>query len=118
MKLNHWQLQVVIYDGRTDLKSILLTTEREILPLVQAELQNVIYSVSTFAKASCISASISWNPQTGESQNPSFALGFNSDTPQLNSAKVCNIMNIFPSYLINVYICALVKVGLGILGKT
>lgn len=62
MKLNHWQLQ--------------------------AELQNVIDSVSTFAKASCISASISWNPQTGESQNPSFALGFNSDTPQLNSAKV------------------------------
>lgn len=97
-------------------QSILLTAETEILPLVQAELQNVIDSVSTFAKASCISASISWNPQKGESQNPSFAIGFNSDTPQLNSAKVCII--IWPSYLIIVYIGALVRVGLDILGKT
>jgi hypothetical protein len=54
----------------------------------QAEIQNVIDSVSTFGKASCFSASISWNPQQNESQEPSFVLGFNSDTPQLNSSKV------------------------------
>ncbi|KAL0015971.1 hypothetical protein SO802_003040 [Lithocarpus litseifolius] len=55
---------------------------------LQAEFQNVIESVSTFGKASCISASISWNPHRGESQDSSFVLGFNSDTPQLNSSKV------------------------------
>lgn len=55
---------------------------------LQAEIQNVIDSVSTFGKASCFSASISWNPQRNESQEPSFVLGFNSDTPQLNSSKV------------------------------
>lgn len=55
---------------------------------LQAEIQNVIGSVSTFGKASCFSASISWNPQRNESQEPSFVLGFNSDTPQLNSSKV------------------------------
>ena len=38
----------------------------------QAEFQNVIESVSTFGKASCISASISWNPHRGESQDSSF----------------------------------------------
>lgn len=54
----------------------------------QAEFQNVIESVSTFGKASCISASISWNPHRGESQDSSFILGYNSDTPQLNSSKV------------------------------
>ncbi|XP_059442957.1 protein SEH1 [Corylus avellana] len=55
---------------------------------LQAEFQNVIESVSTFSKALCLSASISWNPQRGESQESSFVLGFNSDTPQLNSSKV------------------------------
>ncbi|BFG31910.1 hypothetical protein CerSpe_181840 [Prunus speciosa] len=55
---------------------------------LQAEFQNVIDSVSTFGKAKCLSASISWNPQRGESQESSFVLGFNSDTPQLNSSKV------------------------------
>ncbi|KAB1215468.1 Nucleoporin SEH1 [Morella rubra] len=55
---------------------------------LQAEFQNVSESVSTFSKALCLSASISWNPQRGESQGSSFVLGFNSDTPQLNSSKV------------------------------
>ncbi|XP_021754326.1 protein SEH1-like [Chenopodium quinoa] len=55
---------------------------------LQAEFQNVIDSVSKFAKASCLSASISWIPQKGESQQLSFVLGFNSDIPQLNSSKV------------------------------
>ncbi|KAJ4838002.1 epoxide hydrolase, soluble (sEH) [Turnera subulata] len=55
---------------------------------LQAEFQNVIDSVTTFGRAVCSSASISWNPQRSESQESSFVLGFNSDTPQLNSSKV------------------------------
>ncbi|GAV65791.1 WD40 domain-containing protein [Cephalotus follicularis] len=55
---------------------------------LQAEFQNVIDSVSTSGKASCLSASISWNPQRGESQESSFVLGFNSDIQNLNSSKV------------------------------
>lgn len=55
---------------------------------LQAEFQNVIDSVSKFAKVSCLSASISWIPLKGETQQLSFVLGFNSDTPQLNSSKV------------------------------
>ncbi|KAF8379668.1 hypothetical protein HHK36_029112 [Tetracentron sinense] len=53
-----------------------------------AEFQNVIDSVSVFRKPSCLSASISWNPQRGESQQSSFVLGFNSDLLQFNSSKV------------------------------
>ncbi|CAN6585917.1 unnamed protein product [Malus baccata var. baccata] len=55
---------------------------------LQAEFQNVIDSVSTVGPAMCLSASISWNPRRGESQESSFVLGFSSNTPQLNSAKV------------------------------
>ncbi|KAF5734771.1 hydroquinone glucosyltransferase [Tripterygium wilfordii] len=55
---------------------------------LQAELQNVIDSVSMFGKASCLSASISWNPRIDESQELSFVVGFNSDNQQLNSSKV------------------------------
>ncbi|WCJ26477.1 Protein SEH1 [Euphorbia peplus] len=56
---------------------------------LQAEFQNVIDSVSTFGKANCFSASISWNPaQRENNQDSSFVLGLNSDTPQLNSSKV------------------------------
>ncbi|XP_059643233.1 protein SEH1 [Cornus florida] len=55
---------------------------------LQAEFQNSIDSVSKFGKASCLSASISWNPVRGENQQSSFALGFNSDMPELNSSKV------------------------------
>ncbi|XP_057968865.1 protein SEH1 [Malania oleifera] len=55
---------------------------------LQAEFQNVIDSVSTFGKASCSSASISWNPQRAERRQSSFVLGFNSNIHQFNSSKV------------------------------
>ncbi|KAF7827744.1 protein SEH1 [Senna tora] len=55
---------------------------------LQAEFQNVIDSVSTFGKAACFSASISWNPQKGGSQDSSFIIGYNSNTSELNSSKV------------------------------
>ncbi|XP_014520091.1 protein SEH1 [Vigna radiata var. radiata] len=55
---------------------------------LQAEFQNVIESVSAFGKASCLSASISWNLQKGGSQESSFLVGFNSNTSELNSSKV------------------------------
>ncbi|KAL2347972.1 hypothetical protein Fmac_001972 [Flemingia macrophylla] len=55
---------------------------------LQAEFQNVIESVSEFGKASCLSAAISWNPQNGRSQESCFLIGFNSNTPELNSSKV------------------------------
>ncbi|CAL5385599.1 unnamed protein product [Camellia sinensis] len=54
---------------------------------LQAEFHNVIDSVSKFGKAACLSASISWTPQRGESQQLSFVLGFNLNVMQLNSAK-------------------------------
>ncbi|CAI0441221.1 unnamed protein product [Linum tenue] len=54
----------------------------------KAEFQNLTDSVAKLAKASCFSASVSWNPQRGDGQEMSFVLGFNSDTPQLNSSKV------------------------------
>lgn len=55
---------------------------------LQAEFQNVIDSVPTLGKPSCASASISWNPQRGETNQSSFVLGFNSELPQFNSSKV------------------------------
>ncbi|GMP48157.1 hypothetical protein CsSME_00015609 [Camellia sinensis var. sinensis] len=58
---------------------------------LQAEFHNVIDSVSKFGKAACLSASISWTPQRGESQELSFVLGFNLNVMQLNSAKVPQI---------------------------
>nr|ACU17828.1 unknown [Glycine max] len=61
---------------------------------LQAEFQNVIESVSSFGKASCLSASISWNPQKGGSQESSFLVGFNSNTPELNSSKFGNLIRL------------------------
>ncbi|KAL8238849.1 hypothetical protein R6Q59_015416 [Mikania micrantha] len=55
---------------------------------LQAEFQNVTDSLTKFGKVSCSLASISWNPQRSENHPASFVLGFNSDTPQLNSPKV------------------------------
>lgn len=55
---------------------------------LQAEFQNVIESVSSFGKALCLSASITLNPQKGGSQESCFLVGFNSNTPELNSSKV------------------------------
>ncbi|XP_074372333.1 protein SEH1-like isoform X2 [Apium graveolens] len=54
---------------------------------LQAEFQNVIDSVTKFGKVVSLSASISWNPQRGDQQS-SFAIGFNSDIPLLNSTKI------------------------------
>ncbi|KAJ7945025.1 protein SEH1 [Quillaja saponaria] len=54
---------------------------------LQAEYQNVTESVPSFGKALCFSASISWNPQQGESQDSSIVVGFNSNTSELNSSK-------------------------------
>ncbi|KAK1322492.1 hypothetical protein QJS10_CPA03g00206 [Acorus calamus] len=53
---------------------------------LQAEFQNVIDSVSRFGNPTCLSASIAWNPHRGDEQQ--FILGFNSDLPQFNSAKI------------------------------
>ncbi|KAK1276424.1 hypothetical protein QJS04_geneDACA011094 [Acorus gramineus] len=53
---------------------------------LQAEFQNVIDSVSRFGNPTCLSASIAWNPRRGDDQQ--FVLGFNSDLPQFNSAKI------------------------------
>jgi nucleoporin SEH1 len=44
--------------------------------------------VSSFGKALSLSASISLNPQKAGSQESSFLVGFNSNTPELNSSKV------------------------------
>lgn len=44
--------------------------------------------VSKFGSVSCSSASISWNPLQTEVRQSSFVLGFSSNTPALNSAKV------------------------------
>ncbi|KAJ8768506.1 hypothetical protein K2173_022600 [Erythroxylum novogranatense] len=79
---------VVAYsDGHVKVYELLDPLELKSWQL-QAEFQNVIDSASTSRRASCFSASISWNPLRSESQEPSFVLGFNSDTPHLNSAKV------------------------------
>ncbi|KAM1209111.1 hypothetical protein ACFX2J_014689 [Malus domestica] len=74
-------------DGRVKVYELLDPLELKNWQL-QAEFQNVIDSVSTVGPAMCVFASISWNPRRGESQESSFVLGFSSNTPQLNSAKV------------------------------
>ncbi|RVW43179.1 Protein SEH1 [Vitis vinifera] len=84
----HFSHQVSAYsDGHVKVYELLDPLELKSWQL-QAEFQNASDSVSTFGKALCLSASVSWNPQRGESQQSSFVLGFHSDTPQLNSAKV------------------------------
>ncbi|KAK6158391.1 hypothetical protein DH2020_005705 [Rehmannia glutinosa] len=74
-------------DGHIKVYELLDTLELEKWQL-QAEFQNVIDLVSKFGNASCLSASISWNPQRSEVQQSSFVLGFSSNTPPLNSPKV------------------------------
>ncbi|KAK6137302.1 hypothetical protein DH2020_028955 [Rehmannia glutinosa] len=74
-------------DGHIKVYELLGTLELEKWQL-QAEFQNVIDLVSKFGNASCLSASISWNPQRSEVQQSSFVLGFSSNTPPLNSPKV------------------------------
>lgn len=74
-------------DGQVKIYELLDTLELEKWQL-QAEFQNVIDLVSKFGNATCLSASISWNPQRSEGHQSSFVLGFSSNTPALNSPKV------------------------------
>ncbi|KAF6160293.1 hypothetical protein GIB67_019062 [Kingdonia uniflora] len=55
-----------------------------LLPLMTTT--NVPTSLS--GKPSCLSESISWNPERGKRQPSSFMLGFNSNMSQFNSSKV------------------------------
>ncbi|KAG5593333.1 hypothetical protein H5410_043847 [Solanum commersonii] len=88
VKFCHKMLEVVAYsDGQVKVFELLDPFELKNWQL-QAEFQNVIESVSKFGNVSCRSASIAWNPLKGEIQQSSFVLGFDSDTPHLNSSKV------------------------------
>lgn len=57
---------------------------------LQSDFLNVIDSVSRFGNSDCLSASIGWKPRDAQPQlsPPSFVLGFNSDSRQLNSSKI------------------------------
>ncbi|KAL8536314.1 hypothetical protein ACS0TY_011802 [Phlomoides rotata] len=74
-------------DGQVKIYELLDTLELEKWQL-QAEFQNVIDLVSKFGNATCVSATISWNPQRSEGRQSSFVLGYSSNTPALNSPKV------------------------------
>ncbi|KAL8134656.1 hypothetical protein AgCh_009619 [Apium graveolens] len=65
----------------------ILSEQQRLICRGKAEFQNVIDSVTKFGKVVSLSASISWNPQRGDQQS-SFAIGFNSDIPLLNSTKI------------------------------
>ncbi|KAL6556434.1 hypothetical protein OROGR_005722 [Orobanche gracilis] len=73
-------------DGQIKIYELLDTLELEKWQL-QAEFQNVIDLATKFGNTSCMSASISWNPQRNEVMQLSFVLGFSSNTPSLNSPK-------------------------------
>ncbi|KAJ0802658.1 putative transcription factor WD40-like family [Helianthus annuus] len=85
--LSSLKLTIAYSNGLVKVYEILDSMELDNWQL-QAEFQNVTDSVTKFGKASCSSASISWNPQRSETRPASFVVGFNSDTPQLNSPKV------------------------------
>ncbi|WVZ69633.1 hypothetical protein U9M48_018393 [Paspalum notatum var. saurae] len=55
---------------------------------LQAEFQNIKDPISRLGKPACTSASIAWNPRRGGRQQASFAIGFNSDSPHINSCKI------------------------------
>lgn len=70
--------------------------------------------MSAFGKALCLSASISWNPQKGESQESSFLIGFNSNISELNSSKVTQVYS-FTCYFIlelSLHLCELTMYSL------
>ncbi|XP_072950134.1 protein SEH1 [Typha angustifolia] len=85
--LTSLKMVVAYSDGHVKVYELLDLLELDKWQL-QAEFHNVIDSVSRFGKPSCLSASIAWNPQRGESQQASFVLGFNSDLPPFNSSKI------------------------------
>ncbi|KAK9275705.1 hypothetical protein L1049_022972 [Liquidambar formosana] len=84
--LSLWEEVVEDYASHMNIYKI--TGSGQLIFSFQAEFQNVIDSLSMFGKETCLSVSISWNQQRGESQPSSFVLGFNSDITQLNSSKV------------------------------
>ncbi|WJX67087.1 epoxide hydrolase, soluble (sEH) [Trifolium repens] len=87
ISLSHLKMVAAYSDGHVRVFELLDPLELSNWQL-QAEFQNVIESVSSFGKALSLSASISLNPQKGGSQESSFLVGFNSNTPELNSSKV------------------------------
>ncbi|KAF8675999.1 hypothetical protein HU200_047502 [Digitaria exilis] len=87
-KIKPWVLKVTLYsDGQVKIYELLDSLELDKWQL-QAEFQNVTDPVSRFGKPACTSASIAWNPRRGGSEQASFAIGFNSDSPHLNSCKI------------------------------
>ncbi|KAH9619170.1 hypothetical protein KSS87_012610 [Heliosperma pusillum] len=84
---NCLKLVIAFSDGYAKVYELLSPLELNTWQL-QAEFQNVIDPVSKFTKVSCSSASVSWIPQRGETQQFSFVLGLNSDIAELNSPKV------------------------------
>lgn len=74
-------------DGQVKVYELLDSFELDKWQL-QAEFQNITDPISRFGKPACTSASIAWNPRRGGSQQASFAIGFNSDSPHFNSCKI------------------------------
>uniref|UniRef100_A0A0D9YBT5 Anaphase-promoting complex subunit 4 WD40 domain-containing protein n=1 Tax=Oryza glumipatula TaxID=40148 RepID=A0A0D9YBT5_9ORYZ len=74
-------------DGQVKVYELLDSLELDKWQL-QAEFQNITDPVSQSGKPACTSASIAWSPRRGESQQASFAIGFNSDSPNFNSCKI------------------------------
>lgn len=74
-------------DGQVKVYELLDSLELDKWQL-QAEFQNITDPISRFGKPACTSASIAWNPRRGGSQQASFAIGFNSDSPHFNSCKI------------------------------
>lgn len=85
--LTSLKLVVAYSDGLVKVYELLEPLELNRWQL-QAQFQNVTDSTSRFGKLACLSASVAWNQQRNGSQQSSFILGFNSDLPQFNSAKV------------------------------
>ncbi|XP_073315597.1 protein SEH1-like isoform X1 [Primulina huaijiensis] len=85
----HTSLKLVaaFADGQVKIYELLDMLDLEKWQL-QAEFQNVVDVVSKFGNASCLSASISWNPLKSEVQQSIFVLGYSSNMPSLNSPKV------------------------------
>ncbi|GJN18361.1 hypothetical protein PR202_gb05514 [Eleusine coracana subsp. coracana] len=77
----------VAVDGQVKVFELLDSLELDRWQL-QAEFQNIADPVSRFGKPACTSASLAWNPRRGGSQQASFAIGFNSDSPHFNCCKI------------------------------
>uniref|UniRef100_A0A0E0GB35 Anaphase-promoting complex subunit 4 WD40 domain-containing protein n=1 Tax=Oryza nivara TaxID=4536 RepID=A0A0E0GB35_ORYNI len=85
--LSLWEEVTAYSDGQVKVYELLDSLELDKWQL-QAEFQNITDPVSRSGKPACTSASIAWSPRRGESQQASFAIGFNSDSPNFNSCKI------------------------------